>query len=132
MSVIVKANNPADLLAMVPSFVGFTPRRSFVLLAFRGKRTCGAMRYDLPTSTAESVLKRVATSVVGTLCKISGADRVVVAIYTDEAIQSGTLPHRDFANVLGRRLEFSGFELLESLCQASDGWGSYCDADTPT
>jgi len=128
---IVKAKGPADLLAMTPSLVGFTPRRSFVLLAFRGKRTCGAMRFDLPSSTSEAVLKRIATSAVGTLCKISGVDGVVVVIYTDEAIGAGGLPHGDFADVLGRRLQFSGIELRELLCQASDGWGSYCDAETP-
>jgi hypothetical protein len=131
MSVIVKAKGPADLLAMMPSLVGFAPERSFVLLAFRGKRTCGAIRFNLPSTTAETVLKRIATSAVGTLCKISGVDGVVVAIYTDEAIHAGGLPHSDFADVLGRRLRFSGFELRESLCQASGGWGSYYDEDTP-
>ena len=131
MSVIVKAHNPADLLAMMPSLIGFTPQRSFVLLAFRGKRTCGAIRFSLPSSTSEAVLKRIATNAVGTLCKISGVDGVVVAIYTDEAFRTDGIPHSDFADVLGRRLRFSGFELRESLCQASDGWGSYCDADTP-
>ncbi|MHA6670348.1 DUF4192 domain-containing protein [Homoserinimonas sp. A447] len=131
MSVIVKAQGPADLLAMMPSLIGFTPQRSFVLLAFRGKRTCGAIRFNLPSSTTEAVLKRIATNAVGTLCKISGVDSVVVAIFTDEAIGTGGMPHSDFADVLGRRLRFSGFGLRESLCQASDGWGSYCDADTP-
>jgi hypothetical protein len=131
MSVIVKAQGPADLLAMMPSLVGFTPERSFVLLAFRGKRTCGAIRFNLPGSSAEGVLKRIATSAVGTLCKISGADSVVVAIYTDEAIGTDGIPHSDFADVLGRRLRFSGFGLRESLCQASNGWGSYWEQETP-
>src|SRR5690554_270703 len=131
MSVIVKANGPADLLAMTPSLVGFTPQQSFVLLAFRGKRTCGAMRFNLPTSTSEAVLKRIATSAVGTLCRITGVDGVVVAIYTDESIGADGLPHDEFADVLGRRLHFSGIDVREMVCRASNGWGSYFDAETP-
>jgi hypothetical protein len=131
MPIVVKAHTPADLLAMLPSLVGFTPQRSIVLLAFRGKRTCGAIRFDLPTSTSAVVPKGVASFAVGTLCKIPGVDAVVAAIYTDEAIRMSGLPHRDLAKVLGRRLEQSGFELRGLLCQASDGWGSYRDADTP-
>jgi hypothetical protein len=116
---------------MLPSLVGFTPQRSIVLLAFRGKRTCGALRLDLPSSTSAVVPKRVASFAVGTLCKIPGVDAVVAAIYTDETIRTSGLPHSDLAKVLGRRLEQAGFELRGLLCQASDGWGSYRDADTP-
>lgn len=116
---------------MLPSLVGFTPQRSIVLLAFRGKRTCGAIRFDLPTSTSAVVPKGVASFAVGTLCKIPGVDGVVAAIYTDETIRMSGLPHSDLAKVLGRRLEQSGFELRGLLCQASDGWGSYRDPDNP-
>jgi hypothetical protein len=131
MPVVVKAHTPADLLAMLPSLVGFTPQRSIVLLAFRGKRTCGAIRFDLPTSTSAVVPKGVASFAVGTLCKIPGVDAVVAAIYTDETIGTSGLPHSDLAKVLGRRLEQSGFELRGLLCQASDGWGSYRDSEIP-
>jgi hypothetical protein len=55
MTVIVKASGPADLLAMVPSMVRMVPRNSVVFLAFRGKRTCGAMRFNLPTAATEIV-----------------------------------------------------------------------------
>jgi hypothetical protein len=131
MPVVVKAHTPADLLAMLPPLVGFTPQRSIVLLAFRGKRTCGAIRFDLPTSTSAVVPKGVASFAVGTLCKIPGVDAVVAAIYTDDTIGTSGLPHRDLAKVLGRRLEQSGFELRGLLCQASDGWGSYRDSEIP-
>ena len=66
MTVILKAHGPADLLAMAPPMVGFLPRNSVVLVAFRGKRTCGAMRFDLPASGDRVVHKRVVTTIVGT------------------------------------------------------------------
>ncbi|HEY5320531.1 MAG TPA: DUF4192 domain-containing protein [Galbitalea sp.] len=132
MSVILKAHNPADLLAMLPSLVGFAPRESIVLLAFRGKRTCGAIRYDLPKSSSATVQKRVATFMIGTLCKLRGVDAVIPVICTGDAFGAdGTPPAADFAQVLGRRLRQSGFELRDLLCQASDGWVSYLEDDPP-
>jgi hypothetical protein len=132
MSVIVKAHNPADILAMLPSLVGFAPRESIVLLAFRGKRTCGAIRYDLPKSSSATVQKRVATFMIGTLCKLRGVDAVIPVICTDDAFGAdGAPPAGAFAQVLGRRLRQSGFELRDMLCQANDGWVSYLEDDPP-
>ncbi|HWU57763.1 MAG TPA: DUF4192 family protein, partial [Microbacteriaceae bacterium] len=48
MQTIVKTTKPQDLLALVPHLVGFRPSNSLVLVAFRGKRTGGAYRVDLP------------------------------------------------------------------------------------
>ncbi|MEO7122031.1 MAG: DUF4192 family protein, partial [Lacisediminihabitans sp.] len=132
MTVIVKASGPADILAMVPSVANMVPRNSVVLLAFRGKRTCGAMRFDLPASATKVVQKRMITSMVGTFCKLPGVDAVLPVIYTDDSFAGSTaIPHADFAEILGRRIELSGFELRESLCQASDGWASYLERAVP-
>src|SRR6185312_849175 len=62
MTVIVKASGPVDILAMVPSLVHMVPRNSVVFLAFRGKRTCGAMRFDLPAAATRTVQKRMITT----------------------------------------------------------------------
>jgi len=132
MTVIVRASGRADILAMVPSLVHMVPRNSLVFLAFRGKRTCGAIRFDLPAATSQVVQKRVVTSMIGTLCKLPGVDAVVPVVYTDEAFAgSAIIPHAEFADLLARRLELSGFELRESLCQASDGWASYFESPVP-
>jgi hypothetical protein len=132
MTVIVKASGPADLLAMVPSMVRMVPRNSVVFLAFRGKRTCGAMRFNLPTAATKIVQKRLITTMIGTLCKLPAVDAVVPVIYTDEGFAgSAVIPHAEFAELLARRLELSGFALRESLCQASDGWASYFEPDVP-
>jgi Domain of unknown function (DUF4192) len=130
--VILKANGPADVLAMIPSIAGFEPRDSLILLAFRGKRSCAAIRFDLPASHSATVLKRFATFAVGTVCKLPGVDAVVAAIYANEPVgSSNRLPHADYAEVVGRRLRQSGFELRQLLCQAEDAWGSYLDTRLP-
>ena len=132
MTVILKANGPADLLAMAPPMVGFLPRNSVVLVAFRGKRTCGAMRFDLPASDDPVVHKRVVTTVVGMFCKLPEVDAAVVIVYTDDEFGAGeVIPQSDFADVIGRRLTLSGFGVRESICQAADGWASYFDTDVP-
>lgn len=132
MTVIVKASGPADILAMVPPMVRFVPQNSVVFLAFRGKRTCGAMRFDLPAAATKTVQKRKITTMIGTLCKLLNVDAVISVIYSDESFAGSTvIPHADFAELLGRRLELCGFELRESLCQASDGWASYFESTVP-
>ena len=132
MTVILKANGPADLLAIAPPMVGFLPRNSVVLVAFRGKRTCGAMRFDLPASGDRVVHKRVVTTIVGMFCKLPAVDAAVVIFYTDDEFGGGdAIPQADFADVIGRRLQLSGFEVRGSICQAADGWASYFDSEVP-
>jgi hypothetical protein len=132
MQTVIKASDPADLLAMLPSLAGFVPHESLVLLAFHGKRTCGAMRFDLPASTNATALKRFATSVVGVFCRLKGADGVAVAVFTDASVGETTrLPYNDYAHIVERRLVNAGYPVRELLCQAGDGWGSYLDPDLP-
>ena len=132
MTVIVKASGPADILAMVPSMVRFVPQNSVVFLAFRGKRTCGAMRFDLPAAATKTVQKRIITTMVGMLCKLPSVDAVIPVIYTDKGFAGSTeIPHADFAELLGRRIKLSGFELRQSICSAADGWASYFESTVP-
>ncbi len=130
---IVRTKEAHDFLAIVPQLVGFLPERSMVLVAFRGNRTCGAMRFNLPDPTApQKVHKRIATTLIGTLCKIPGVDAVVPVAYTDEGFAAvAGLPHERFAETLIKRAELSGFLVRDALCVGSDGWGSYLDPDCP-
>jgi hypothetical protein len=130
---IVKTREAHDFLALVPQLAGFQPERSVVLVAFRGNRTCGALRFNLPEpDLARTILRRLATSIVGTLCKIEGVDAVVPVLYTDERFTDVPgVPGERFAEILGRRAELSGFLVRDSLCVAADGWGSYLDPACP-
>lgn len=130
---IIKASRAHDFLALVPQLTGFLPRNSAVLVAFRGNRTCGALRFNLPEPhTPDTVHHRVASTLVGTLCKIPGVDAVVPVVYTDQSFrQIGGMPQHRFATALVRAAERSGFLVRDVLCVASDGWGSYDDPECP-
>jgi hypothetical protein len=129
MSNIVQAGSPVQLLAVVPELVGFAPRNSLVLVVFCGSRTCAAYRVDLPEPSSDVVCKRLATTLIGMLCRIRGADGVVPVVYTDDAFaECGGIPRETFATHLVARARTGGFRVLDALCVGSDGWDSYLDA----
>ncbi|GAB2461750.1 hypothetical protein HD599_001010 [Conyzicola lurida] len=135
MTIVVKASEPHDFLALVPRLVGFHPQNSIVFVAFRGTRTCGAMRYDLPSAgvaTDSRHFRRIATTLVGMFSKLRGIDAVVPVVFTDEGFETPDGPvFGDFVDAVVDRFEFSGFRVRDALCVAADGWGSYFDAGVP-
>lgn len=88
------------------------------------------LRFDLPHTKTPAILKRVATQVIGMVCKLRDVDKIVLAVHTDELISSG-LPHAEFVSILQRRLQQAGFKVHDALCQAGNGWGSYLDSELP-
>lgn len=133
MTTVVKTPEAQDFLALVPQLAGFHPSRSIILVAFRGNRTCAAMRFDLPQPASPKAYRSIATSLIGMLCKIRGADALVPVAYTDERFaEAGGVPHRAFIDVLVARAELSGFLVRDALCVAADGWGSYLDKECPS
>jgi hypothetical protein len=130
MTTIVKAHNAADFLALVPYLLGFHPHDSIVLVAFSGNRTRGALRFDLPKTDAALACKRIATTMIGMLCKLPEVDALVPVVFTDDRF-ADPVPYRPFIEVLLRRAKLAGFLVRDALCVASDGWGDYLDDDTP-
>lgn len=134
---IVKTPTPQDFLALVPQLVGFLPERSLVLVAFRGNRTCGALRFNLPAGQAGSPeFRRIAGTLLGTLCKIPGVDALVPVVYTDQsigadAVTAADLPQGAFLAAIRHRAAQAGFLVRDALCVAHDGWASYLEADEP-
>jgi len=133
---IVKTPSPQDFLALVPELVGFLPERSLVLVAFRGNRTCGALRFNLPRPEAGHMeLRRIAGTLLGTLCKIPGVDALVPVVYTDDSIgldpgaTPTDLPSGAFLGAILVRARESGFLVRDALCVAADGWASYLEAE---
>jgi Domain of unknown function (DUF4192) len=132
MTTIVKAHNAADFLALVPYLVGFHPRNSVVLVAFSGTRTRSAMRFDLPQTDAALACKRIATTLIGMLCKLPDVDAVVPVAYTDEPFESpGGMPNARFIHAIVHGAERAGFRVRDALCVAADAWGGYLDPDGP-
>jgi hypothetical protein len=135
MQTIVKAANEAGLLALMPHVLGIHPSNSVVLLAFRGNRTHGAFRFDLPQPTTARpalIYKRISRAYVRMLEKLPTADGVAVVVVTNDVFGESTVPPRlDLAVEITRTIEHSRFTLKSVLCQAGDGWAPYFDQNVP-
>lgn len=133
MTTIIHATEPAELLGIVPALAGFTPRCSVVLLPFRGTRTHGALRVDLPAPDADP--DAFADAAVHALLQVSGVDAAALVVYTDDhplPVPDGVLlPHLVLAEALGDVILEAGLHLVDALCVTPDGWGDYRE-DDPT
>jgi hypothetical protein len=137
MKTIVTASTAQDFLALVPQLLGFEAEESIVLVAFRGKRSIGAMRFDLPASESADAHRRIATTLVGMVSKLPAVDAVLPVVYTGQPFSGGNggtgeaagagAPYSGFLRSVIERLEFSGIDVRDALCVAGDGWGSYLD-----
>jgi hypothetical protein len=130
MTTIIRAAAAHDLLALVPALAGFVPERSIVCVAFRGSRSAGVLRHDLPRRARDR--PSLVSAIVGTLCRMPGVDAVVPIAYSDRTFTASRgLPERALLSLLVRRFEQAGFEVRDALCRAADGWGSLLDPATP-
>ena len=129
MTTIINAADPAEFLGLVPALAGFTPRRSVVLLPFRGTRTQGAMRVDLPDPGADP--DEFAAAALRALLQVPDTDAVALVVYTDDPpahLPDGVLlPHVPLAEALVDVCAQTGLRVVEALCVTGDGWGDYLD-----
>lgn len=127
MTTLLRASDSAAFLRIVPALAGFTPRESIVLLPFRGTRTDGAMRLDLPDD--DIPLEDYADAAIGLVARVEGTDAVALVVYTDSEVQ----PTRDglvlpFAVEVDELLgcaEDAGLRVVDALCVTPSGWSSY-------
>jgi hypothetical protein len=130
MTTIIRAGAAHDLLALVPTLAGFRPERSIVCVAFRGNRSVGVLRHDLPRRARDRLA--LADAIVATLCRMPGVDAVVPIAYTDAAFRPGRgVPERALLSLVARQAEQAGFVVRDALCRAADAWGSLLDPTTP-
>jgi len=125
MTTTVKAADAAQFLAFVPRLLGYTPRRSIVLVPMGRGRSLGAMRLDLPPDGVRTGDGFAATA-IGMVCRISDADAFLATVYTDESAEVA-LPHATLAEELRRAADASGLQVIDLLVVAGDGWGSHLD-----
>jgi hypothetical protein len=125
---IVKAPDAASFLGLVPTLVGMEPVESLVLVVFRGKRTCGALRLDLPRLAGDVALKRFTNTMIGMVCRVDGADGVVPVAYTRSPFRRAP---RALMLRLAQRARTAGLDVKDLLIVAGDGWGSLLDPDLP-
>lgn len=130
MTTIIRAEAAHDFLALVPTLAGFRPERSIVCVAFRGNRTVGVLRHDLPRRSRDR--SALVSAIVGTLCRMPGVDAVVPVVYTDAGFAgSRGVPERALLGLLVKRAEEAGFLVRDALCRGSDAWASVLDPNAP-
>jgi hypothetical protein len=102
-----------------------------VLLPFRGSRTDGAMRLDLPHD--ETDLEVYADAAVGLVARVAGTDAVAVVVYTDDEshlTRDGlVLPHAVAVDELLGCAEDAGLRVVDALCVTPSGWSSYIEEE---
>lgn len=129
---VVRAADAADLLRYLPALAGVPVDDSLVLVLFRGTRTGGALRFDLPHGLLPDQMQRWASTAVGTACRLDGITGVVAVVVTPETFApSGRPPGTDLLRAVARRARLAGLEVRGELCLAADGWGSLRDPDLP-
>jgi Domain of unknown function (DUF4192) len=130
MTTIVHAASAAELLAAIPVLTGFTPRDSVVLLPFRGARTAGALRFDLPSGAIPAAAEFAATA-IGLACRVPETDALAIAVYADAApCQGGALPAVALVEELIGRAEACGLHVVEALFVGGDSWADYRDQES--
>lgn len=129
MPTIIKASDAADFLALVPALAGYRPRQSLALVLFRGNRTAGVMRYDLPEPDA---VEAMASTTIGLACKVDRIDGIAIVVYTDAPFRAepsgpdaGPIAWHELVAALEKRAHLCGLRVVEALCVADDAWGSY-------
>ena len=128
MTTIVKAAGAAEFLGLVPHTLGFTPHESVVVIPFSGARTLGSIRFDIPP---ESDVDATSATMIGMVCRLDSADALAAVIYTESRCAGAGLPRRELAQGILKRADASGLRVVDALCVAADGWGSYLDEQCP-
>jgi hypothetical protein len=118
----LRASGPAEIVQIIPYQLGFHPEESVVLLGLRGRRMAVSVRFDLdaPAAAAEPWCAAAHKA---------GADRVVVAIYSEDEHGAG-LPHRGYLDELAELFAKYGLEEVDALLVGAGRWWSYrCSSD---
>jgi len=126
MTVTIKAANAAGFLGLVPSMLGYTPSESTIIVLFKGSRTLGCMRIDVPAPGMD--LNEYASTLAGLACKKEDADGVAVIVYTERRHDEQALA---VLNSMLVRLNDCGMRIVDMLYVAGDGWGSLVEGAEP-
>jgi hypothetical protein len=122
----VIASRPLDLLAVIPELIGFEPSDSLVLVALHGTTTCGTLRIDLPSQAerASEQLTAYASTALGFVCKMRGAEAVLPVVFTERSCDGGE-PCEALVAALRAQASAAGLRVPDVLYVTADAWGSY-------
>lgn len=128
MTDVLKASGPRDLLAYVPSALGFQPRDSVVLLVLEGGRVGPVMRQDLPPAADRGTVRELVDGLAAFAARVEPA-AVLAVVYRD-----ARLPRR-LVEVLRHALGRHGIGLQDAWHVGGGRYrcltcsGSCCPAD---
>lgn len=129
MTDVIRASKPEDLLALLPTLLGYQPKDSLVLVMFAGNRTAGALRLDSAVLGAPGS----ASSMLGLVARVDVADGIVPVLYADGRFAGDqTTEFRSQLFSFCDLADSSGYQVRDALIVCEDGWGSLLDPDTPT
>jgi hypothetical protein len=134
MTTIIRSAAASEFLALVPQLVQCHPARSIVLVPFHRGASLGAMRIDLPDPEPDdpAEIERVASTLIGMICRIPEADAVTLVVYVDLPFAAADgIVHAPLIAELLSRADSCGLSVPDALCVAADGWGSYLDPEVP-
>lgn len=121
MTTIIRARTAAEFLGLIPRLAGYRPRRSLVLVPFRGSRTAGLLRLDLPEVDDDAF----AATAIGTVCRVPQVDGVAIVVYHDSP--DACTAQTGLVQSLAARAHACGLMLGEALWVAGSRWGSFLD-----
>ncbi|BDZ65909.1 DUF4192 family protein [Agromyces mangrovi Wang et al. 2018] len=128
-----RIRQPQDLLAVAAELIGFRPERSVVCIATRGDRRTATMRFDLPPDARRRAGEVAVARALDTMLRRVGEARaVVVIVYAPETFASERgIPRPTLGRSVFAALDRAGHPVVDVLCAAADGWGSYLDDGCP-
>src|ERR671910_2185298 len=121
--IIVKLDSPTAIVEAMPTFVGFHPRESLVVMCLRGprKRNGLTMRIDLPEPRHDRAL----AADLARRAAIDKADAAIVICYTSAPDTDGLLPRTTLVDEQIEQLRRRGIGLAEALLVRDGRWFSY-------
>ncbi|MDM4764263.1 DUF4192 family protein [Galbitalea sp. SE-J8] len=130
---VLRAHDAADLVAMVPILLPGAPlRASLVAMFFVGKRTYGGARIGLPPRRRTSDIRMLCRAITDCARKVPGVDGVAFVVYCDETFEAERgIPWLELGRTASATARRQQLVVLDVLCVAPDGWGSYLDHDIP-
>lgn len=121
--IVVKLDSPTAIAEAMPTFVGFHPRESLVVMCLRGprKRNGLTMRIDLPDARHDRAL----AADLSRRAAIDKADAAIVVCYTSAPDTGGLLPRTTLVDEQIEQLRRRGIGLAEALLVRAGRWFSY-------
>ncbi|MGH8825796.1 MAG: DUF4192 domain-containing protein [Jiangellaceae bacterium] len=126
--VVVKLGTPPDIVAAMPSFIGFHPRESLIVMCLHGprKRNGLTMRFDLPQPRHH----RAMVSEITARVTRQRAGSVILVCYTAATGADGKLPRADLVERLAQHLVARDVGVVEALLVRGGRWYSYTCTDS--